>query len=399
MVMTAYTPTTTAPVINSIPVLMTAPTNTPRLNYNPNTGKPLGLLVEMGRTNLLTYSQLFSNVAWSITNTSLTSAANIAPDSTITVFNLVDTATTGLHAISQTVTKAASAIAYTASVYFKANQRTYSWLQISDGVGNGAIVYFNLSTGVISTAVAGVGTAFTGLAANITLVGNGWYICTITGTSNTATSIVTQFGSSVDGNSNSFTGNNYSGIYIWGAQLEAGAFATSYIPTVSSTVTRNADAASITGTNFSSWYNNSQGTFYVDFQGAGGGPTAVGYGRIIGYGSSSAFLSFANATYVINTFNDTTGGAYQIVLPSADYWKAGGKAAMSYNLTSRTITIIGNGVLQATVSNNAATPRNNVASISIGSNIGGSNMTSMHIRTLSYYRKELSSSNLQALTS
>ena len=65
-------------------------------------------------------------------------------------------------------------------------------------------------------------------------------------------------------NTGNYTGDGYSGIFIWGAQLEAGAFATSYIATTAATVTRNADAASMTGSNFTSWFNNAEGTIYVE---------------------------------------------------------------------------------------------------------------------------------------
>jgi hypothetical protein len=64
----------------------------------------------------------------------------------------------------------------------------------------------------------------------------------------------------------SFAGDNTSGIYLWGAQLEAGAFPTSYIPTTTATVTRAADVASITGSAFSSWFNASEGVLYGDAQ-------------------------------------------------------------------------------------------------------------------------------------
>jgi hypothetical protein len=218
---TAYTPTTTTAITNYIPVLMTAPAGVARFDCDPITGTSLGLLIEESRTNLLLYSATFSNAAWTLTNATLTAAATIAPDGTQTAFNLVSNTSTGLQAIAQTVTKAASALAYTSTIHFKANQYTYSWLQISDGAGNGAIVYFNLTTGAISTAVAGIGTAFTALSATTpTSIGNGWYRCNITGTSNTATSLVTQFGSSTNGTSNSVVGNGYSGVFIWGAQAE-----------------------------------------------------------------------------------------------------------------------------------------------------------------------------------
>ena len=218
---TAYTPTTTTAITNYIPVLMTAPAGVARFDCDPITGKSLGLLIEEIRVNLLLYSATFSNAAWTLTNATLTAAATIAPDGTQTAFNLVSNTSTGLQAIAQTITKAASALAYTSTVHFKANQYTYSWLQISDGAGNGAIVYFNLTTGAISTAVAGIGTAFTALSATTpTSIGNGWYRCNITGTSNTTTSLVTQFGSSTNGTSNSVVGNGYSGVFIWGAQAE-----------------------------------------------------------------------------------------------------------------------------------------------------------------------------------
>jgi hypothetical protein len=260
-----FTRSTTGTYYNSSGVLSTAAINAPRFDYNPSTLAPLGLLIEQSSTNLLTYSQDFSNAVWTKTNATITTTAGIAPDGTQTLQLLVESTATGLHAVSETYTKAASAITYTQQVIFKAKERTYSYIQVSDGSGNGAIVYFNLSTGAISTAVAGVGTAFTSLSATITAQGNNTYKCTLTSTSNTATSFVAQFGSSTDGSTNSYTGDGYSGIYIWGAQLEALAFPTSYIPTTSAQVTRASDNASMTGANFSSWYNIGQGSLYTEW--------------------------------------------------------------------------------------------------------------------------------------
>jgi hypothetical protein len=57
-----------------------------------------------------------------------------------------------------------------------------------------------------------------------------------------------------------YTGLTTSDVFLWGAQLEAGGFATSYIPTTTGSVVRSADVCSITGGAFSSFYNNSEGT-------------------------------------------------------------------------------------------------------------------------------------------
>jgi hypothetical protein len=62
-----------------------------------------------------------------------------------------------------------------------------------------------------------------------------------------------------------FTGNGET-MYVYGVQYEAGSFPTSYIPTVASTVTRAADVASITGANFSSWFNPVNGTFFLNWK-------------------------------------------------------------------------------------------------------------------------------------
>jgi hypothetical protein len=68
-------------------------------------------------------------------------------------------------------------------------------------------------------------------------------------------------------NNQSYTsGATALGVYVWGAQVESGSGASSYIPTTNSQVTRNADECSMTGTNFSDWFNASEGTFLARFR-------------------------------------------------------------------------------------------------------------------------------------
>jgi hypothetical protein len=88
---TSYTATTTQPITNYIPVLLTAATNAPRFDHNPTTGESLGLLIEEQRTNLLfPYSEEFDNAAWSKTRSSITSNTIVAPDGTLTGDKLVE---------------------------------------------------------------------------------------------------------------------------------------------------------------------------------------------------------------------------------------------------------------------------------------------------------------------
>jgi hypothetical protein len=264
---TAYTPTTTQAITNYIPVLLTAASGVARFDHNPTTGESLGLLIEEQRTNLLVRSEEFDNASWSIIGT-VTVPTNqvIAPDGTLTAdkFVLGDTIASNNAAVFQSATKPATSAPYTTSLYVKAGEFNSLRLILRDAASASNFVqaFFNLATGTIAQA-ANAGGTFTAASAAITAVGNGWYRVSVTGTSSTETSISVRILNYQNGTGIA-TGDGFSGIFIWGAQLEAGAFPTSYIPTVAATVTRNADAASMTGTNFSSWYRADEGTFYTE---------------------------------------------------------------------------------------------------------------------------------------
>ena len=252
---TAYTATTTASITNYIPQLLTAASGVARFDHNPTTFESLGLLIEESRTNLLLRSDDFTATWNTAATSSVGSNVSIAPDGTQTGDKLIEAANTGQHYILQSAT-VSSATSYTATVYAKAGERQSIALRLIGSATYGQ-AFFNLLTGTV-TQSAGTGA--------ITSVGNGWYRCSITGTSDsTSTGVYINIGQTATSTSiSSYTGDGYAGLFLWGAQLEAGAFATSYIPTVASQVTRAADAASMTGTNFSSWYNAGQGTLYAE---------------------------------------------------------------------------------------------------------------------------------------
>jgi hypothetical protein len=244
----------TATRINASGFIETVNANLPRFDYNPVTLAPRGLLIEEQRINLLLRSAEFENAAWTKGNASITANAEISPDGTVNADKLVEDTANSTHRVfnnaSVTIT-AGAVISY--SIFAKAAERTS--VRITDNDLAGAT--FNLSNGTI-TATDG------GITSTITAFPNGWYRCTITGVTSSANGrLVVNI---VSGGSTTYTGDGTSGIYIYGAQLEAGAFATSYIPTTTTSLTRNADGASMTGTNFSSWYNSTQGSFGVLLQ-------------------------------------------------------------------------------------------------------------------------------------
>jgi hypothetical protein len=250
---TAYTATTTAPITNYIPALQSAASGVARFEHNPTTGESLGLEIEEQRTNLLLQSETFDNASWSRTGASVTANAVVAPDGTLTADRLVEDTSGADHRTFQGFTTT-SGVAYTLSVYAKAAGRTR--IQLFNSGGIALDVTFDLSSGTITNTNQGTG--------SIVSVGNGWYRCSVSNTANATSAGNNQIRLITGVNTTSYTGDGWSGVFLWGAQLEAGAFATSYIPTVASQVTRSADAASMTGANFSSWYRADEGSVYAE---------------------------------------------------------------------------------------------------------------------------------------
>jgi hypothetical protein len=255
----AYTPTTTAPITNYIPALRTAQAGQARFDHAPLTGESLGLLIEEQRTNLFTYSSEFDNAIWIKNGGTILANTVIAPDGTLNADKVLPIS--GSNTVYEVIS-VTSGTSYTFSVYAKMAGNRYVVMRNTFAGLSADNLSFDLLDGVVQRNVSGV-------TATITPVGNGWYRCSsswsagATGASNfqikTGSEAVATTSSTLAGSYNGFDG-----IYIWGAQLEAGAFATSYIPTVASQVTRSADAASMTGLNFSSWYRADEGTFFAN---------------------------------------------------------------------------------------------------------------------------------------
>ena len=120
---TAYTATTTQPITNYVPVLLTAQNNVPRFDHTPTTGAALGLLIEEQRTNLCLQSEDFITT-WATTAASITANTNVAPSGALTADKLVEDATTAEHLVRQTSIAVSSSTSYTASTYIKAAERT-----------------------------------------------------------------------------------------------------------------------------------------------------------------------------------------------------------------------------------------------------------------------------------
>lgn len=226
-----FTRNSSATYYNERGVLQTVRNDQSRIDHDPSTGECKGLLVEEQRTNLLTYSEDFTNADWFIANLLVVPNSGISPNGTMTADKIIPDTSNTYHLIQDYgVTTSGSA---TMSIFAKAAGYNRISLRESNITGNGAL--FDLSTGIVVTT--------NNATATITAVGNGWYRCTATITWGTSYA----WGAFVGNNAAStvfptFAGNNTDGVLIWGAQLESGSFATSYIPSSVSFTSRASSA-------------------------------------------------------------------------------------------------------------------------------------------------------------
>jgi hypothetical protein len=334
---------------NGTLTLFNHPTNIPRIEYDSD-GNRLGLLVEESRTNLVTYSEDFSNVYWTTTgDTSISPATVAAPDGTFTAYHATQGASAGVLQKLGVV----PAGTYTKSI----------WARSVSGTG---------------TIVLG---GFNGLTKYLVTVTEEWERFDFEADS-TETGGTTFY--AVD-----FRGGSLDEVYIWGAQLEAGSFPTSYIPTSGSTATRSADVASIGVSEFG--YNQSEGTVFVEAEITNQVNLVQRY--VIGSNQSSARWLYKNDSQnYITSFDGTASLTVQqeTLSDSVPF-----KAALSTDQTERSIAV--NGVV------NSGSTNGNIPSLTNQINIGcdHSNTKQLfgHIKSIKYFPRKLTDAQLQELTS
>jgi len=372
----------------------------PRFDYNPVTLAPRGLLIEEQRVNLVLYSEQFDNAGWTKLNGSVTANTTTSPDGTANADAFIEnTAASAFHAMGQAVTKAASSIEYAGSFYVKDKGRQVAF-NIQNAAGSSGVQgRVNPATGTVTQNATAFGSGFTAGTITITNAGNGWYRVVMTATSDTSTTVTFQL-ILHNGTTSVYTGDGVSGAFLYGAQLEAGAFATSYIPTVASTVTRAVDVASMTGTNFSSWYNASEGTLFAAISSAA--PTAAGAARRIaninnGTESNRITVAWAGSTGVSAAFVTDAGATQANFVSPAGAYAFPTKVALAYKANDFQASVNGT-IFTADTSGSIPTVDRMTLGDVVSGGTGPQNING-HLSSITYYATRLTNAQLQALTS
>ena len=381
----SFTRASTGTYTDSAGVLQTAVTNVPRFDHNPTTGESLGLLVEEQRTNLLTYSEDLSQWLPPFGAT-LTTNNTAAPDGAVTADLLLETTATSLHSCDGPAFVFVTGTTYTYSVYVKPVGGRNFEISYPPTVFTSRFARFSLSGG------GSVQGTDAGMTASIQAAGNGWYRCSATNTC--AAGAGARIGSFINNasSSRSYAGDATTGVFIWGAQLEAGSFPTSYIPTTSAATTRSADVASITGTNFSSWYRQDEGTVFSDATVPYTVPGSV-FPVVVALNDgttnnkiTNGYLTSASAGFEVSTGGVSQAGIY----PSTA--AANRKFANCYRLNDFAASVNGGTVGTDT---SGTVPTIDRLSINVVNGYSALNGT---IKRLTYWPQRLPNSTLQAIT-
>jgi hypothetical protein len=389
-----FTRASSATFFDSAGVLQTAASGAARFTYDPATLQPQGLLIEEQRTNSIRNNTMQGAVAGtpgtSPTNWVMPGTINgltqqivgVGTESGITYIDIRYSGTTTAasnHSVSFEAANqisASSGQTWTRSGYFKiAAGATTNLNSIShslQGRNAGNTAFTETFTNDIAPSLTATLTRFS-TASTLADANTAFVRSQITFFYNTGVAIDIT-------------------LRIGLPQLELGAFATSVIPTTTTALTRNADAASMTGTNFSSWYRADEGTIYVEaFSGS-----ADGNSLAVSDGTNNNRFQFATgaSNTVWNPFVITSGSSVATLTQSASYPpKTNSKLVLAYATNNFAASVSGQAPVTDTSGNLPVVDR-----LLLGSSGSGTISWNSHIRRIAFYPQRLANAQLQALT-
>ena len=384
-----FTRSSTATYVGADGLIKTASADEARFDHDPVTGESLGLLIEESRTN-------YTSIGIDSWNDGYNSSfkinqAAIAPDGTLTAVKIGRGTTANYQIIYTSFANIPTNTPLIFSFYLKAAEYDSVFFQTNDG--NWINQFFDISSGITN-----LGSSID--AAGMYPVANGWHRCWVKFDSASSTLQLTLHPTT----SSPVAGDGTSGEFIWGTQLEAGSFPTSYIPTSASSVTRQPDNAQITGTNFTDFYNSASSTIYMEAR--LNSPGTLGQCPMMSFevesnnNRNNSFAISRRSGQGVRALNYNSIGIEDMDITSSP-WGDGSFKKFAYALdnSGSSAALTDNGTLVGTNSSYATSSLSSVDILRIGAhNSGGFSPFNGIIKKLIYYPERLTNSQLQNLT-
>ena len=382
----------TATFVGSNGIIQSAAINEARFDHDSANLASKGLLIEESRTNLCLQSNAFSTSPWgNINSVCAVSQNQTGPDGvTNSAWTFTDDSATNTEGRYLTASLT-SGVAYSFSIFVKKTTGTPTtypaiWLARS-GVFGGCVINTTAGTATPITVFA-TGTIIS-TTASVVDFGNFWKVTSFITPTATGSWEISVSPSGNGSGTGVMDGTTTGSAVFWGAQLEAGAFATSYIPTTTAALTRSADVCTITGGDFTGFYNQSEGTMLANaFTPASGDRTVL-----------SADDNTANEMIRIRTegtnplFKVTDGGSEVVAIDAGTVVaNTAFKLAGAYKLNDFASSINGGAAVTDTSGTIPTVDR-----MRIGVGQGGNTMCGC-ISAIRYFKKRVADAKLQALT-
>jgi hypothetical protein len=352
------------------------------------------LLIEEARTNVALYSgALVIGTGWA--GVTISTISGTGPDGN-SAYEITESTTLQIQTAANTGSTTAAGgtsitigTTYTGSIFLKQVTGSIDWVQITLGSGGfGASQYanINLSNGTIGNSSGGT--------ARVEPFAGGWYrvsfTAAATSSSSTSLSVVVGFIQNTNGTTRlpSYSGSTANKLLAAMAQFEAGSFATSYIPTVASSVVRSADVCSITGANFTSFYNSTEGTLVSNSYSNGVG---VNQNPIVSIESGISQILRIRHIGISNRVAVIVSGVGNSPSSGYDAVNTLYKVAVAASSTGADYAINGNQISDTFAGSSLVADNMKLA-------VQGAGLSNTVISSIRYYRKRLPVSKLQALT-
>jgi hypothetical protein len=366
-------------------ILKTAVANEPRPYRDPETLAILGLMIEEAATNVFTWSDDFTNAAWTKVQMTFTDPV-VAPDGVSTAWRLVAAAGVNGYIYRPYPATAGQPQTYSCEAWYDGGAYTTVGLYAEPNAFSDALARtcrFNLVTGQI-TQVAG------GAIAKIEKAPNGKWIISMTFTPDVTISSAVQI-------RNFTAGNGVDGFYVWGADFCAENQRSSHIPTRNGVVTRQVDNPSVIGANFSDWYNQSEGTIicramtYDNSSGAiNNYPFALNDGTV-----NNRILAFLSGASLAVTPRYTAGGiSTNPTISATAQVNSEFTIGMAYSVGAEGCNVAFNGLLG---SPSLPAAEATIDRLEIGINIG-TELLNGYVAYIDYWNTRLPNNQLQELS-